>query len=115
MLNTGEQVFSSFSASSEAAALGVAGMLPLLVYGLALDLRRDDWDWVRKIDQATSEVALQLFGSERQVGCVCVCVCCDPGRLRARYFTEPKAVTCGVCSIDSRTEVCMMSILSCSV
>eukprot|EP00752_Nemacystus_decipiens_P001536 g1505.t2 len=62
-----QQVFSSFSASPEAAALGVVGMLPLLAYGLALDLRKDHWDWVRKIDEATSEVALQLFGSERQV------------------------------------------------
>lgn len=62
---------STFSANPEAAALGVAGMIPLLAYGLALDLRKDDWDWVRKIDEATSEVALQLFGSERQV-------CVDP-------------------------------------
>lgn len=60
-------MLSAFSATPTAAALGVAGMIPLLAYGLALDMRREDWDWVRKIDEATSEVALQLFGSERQV------------------------------------------------
>lgn len=66
MQNTGQQVLSAFTASPAAAALGVAGMVPLLAYGLALDTRKD-WDWVKKIDDATSEVALQLFGSERQV------------------------------------------------
>ncbi|CAN0016265.1 unnamed protein product [Scytosiphon promiscuus] len=62
-----EQVMSSFTASPTAAALGVAGMVPLLAFGLALDLRRDEWEWVKKMDEATSEVAVQLFGSERQV------------------------------------------------
>lgn len=66
MNDTGEQVMSTFSVSPAAAALGVAGMVPLLAYGLALDTRKD-WEWVKKIDDATSEVALQLFGSDRQV------------------------------------------------
>lgn len=41
-------------------------MVPLLLCGLALDARKD-WDWVKKIDDATSEATLALFGSERQV------------------------------------------------
>ncbi|CAN0111505.1 unnamed protein product [Pylaiella littoralis] len=61
-----EQVISSFTASPTAAALGVAGMVPLLLCGLALDAR-EDWDWVKKINDATSEATLALFGSERQV------------------------------------------------
>lgn len=52
--------------SPTATALGVAGMVPLLGYGLLLDTWTN-WEWVRKIDEATSEVALQLFGSKRQV------------------------------------------------
>lgn len=79
-------MLSTISASPEAAAFGVVGMLPLLAYGLALDLKRDDWDWVRKIDEATSEVALQLFGSERQVRA-------EPLRMHSQCSPlEPKAL-----------------------
>ncbi|CAM9418933.1 unnamed protein product [Ectocarpus fasciculatus] len=62
-----EQVVSACMVSPTATALGVAGMVPLLGYGLLLDTWTN-WEWVRKIDEATSEVALQLFGSKRQVG-----------------------------------------------
>ncbi|CAM9548817.1 unnamed protein product, partial [Ectocarpus sp. 8 AP-2014] len=62
-----EQVVSACMVSPAATALGVAGMVPLLGYGLLLD-RWTEWEWVRKIDEATSEVALQLFGSKRQLG-----------------------------------------------
>ncbi|CAM9203915.1 unnamed protein product [Ectocarpus sp. 13 AM-2016] len=62
-----EQVVSACMVSPAASALGVAGMVPLLGYGLLLD-RWTEWEWVRKIDEATSEVALQLFGSRRQLG-----------------------------------------------
>lgn len=61
-------MLSTFAASPSAAALGVAGMMPLLAYGLALDTQKERWEWVRKIDEATSTVALQIFGSERKVG-----------------------------------------------
>ncbi|CAM9568887.1 unnamed protein product [Ectocarpus sp. 6 AP-2014] len=62
-----EQVVSACMVSPAATALGVAGMVPLLGYGLLLD-RWTEWEWVRKIDEATSEVTLQLFGSKRQLG-----------------------------------------------
>lgn len=58
---------STISASPQAAALGVAGVLPLFAFGFVLDLKVDEWDWVRKIDKLTADVALLLFGSERKV------------------------------------------------
>lgn len=47
------------------AALGLAGAVPLLAFGLGLD--RMDWDWVKKVDEITRGVTVQLFGTKRQV------------------------------------------------
>lgn len=47
------------------AALGLAGAVPLLAFGFAMD--RMDWDWVKKVDEITRGVTVQLFGTKRQV------------------------------------------------
>ncbi len=80
LTGAGQEVLSTFAASPSAAALGVAGMMPLLAYGLALDMQKERWGWVKKIDEATSSVALQIFGSERKVGLVKGAPCIEGSR-----------------------------------
>lgn len=47
------------------AGFGLAGAVPLLIFGLALD--RTNWEWVKKVDEITKGVTVQLFGTKRQV------------------------------------------------
>lgn len=49
------------------AAFGLAGAVPLLTFGLALD--KMDWEWIKKVDEITRGVTVQLFGTKRQVRC----------------------------------------------
>lgn len=63
----GEELASSMMLTPLGAAFGLAGAVPLLAFGLALD--RMDWEWIKKVDEITRGVTVQLFGTKRQVRC----------------------------------------------
>eukprot|EP00904_Undaria_pinnatifida_P006092 jgi/Undpi1/2612/HiC_scaffold_13.g05991.m1 len=59
-----QKLCSSLMLTPSGAALGLAGAVPLLAFGFAMD--RMDWDWVKKVDEITRGVTVQLFGTKRQ-------------------------------------------------
>lgn len=59
-----EQLASSMMLTPLGAAFGLAGAVPLLTFGLALD--KMDWEWIKKVDEITRGVTVQLFGTKRQ-------------------------------------------------
>lgn len=63
----GAQLASLTMLTPSGAVLGLTGAMPLLALGLALD--RTDWEWVKKVDEITKGITVQLFGTKRQVRC----------------------------------------------
>ncbi|CAM9419980.1 unnamed protein product [Ectocarpus sp. 4 AP-2014] len=60
------QVKSSLSVTLHGACVGMLWSLPLFVYGIFLETRRD-WGWVRTAQATTERAVLNLYGSKRQV------------------------------------------------
>lgn len=66
------------------AVLGLAGAVPLLVFGFSLD--KTNWEWVKKVDEITRGITVQLFGTKRQVRC-CTLLSLEDGNLYGCHKT----------------------------